>query len=224
MAGDLEEDAAALPPVQADLVQQVGLIAILSSHIAPSSQQLNPGEHAQFMGPAVMCSFERRRDRIREAMQAFQRFPGDTGSSEVQGELSAVSGGVFIVKGPHVIADQGSFGQRSGHLDGEDPAHGGAHEGAPQGLFLSQVSGPPRDTNCLSWRARHTGGHVLCGGPKRLRACMTGSVRVPRSGLRGMLSQRRKLLQYLRRTDFDAYAGMLSKLGLKDTYAKQVAP
>ena len=47
---------------------------------------------------------------------------------------------------------------------------------------------------------------------------------MPRSGLRGMLSQRRKLLQYLRRTDFDAYAGMLSKLGLKDTYAKQARP
>ena len=47
---------------------------------------------------------------------------------------------------------------------------------------------------------------------------------LPHSGLRGMLSQRRKLLQYLRRTDFDAYAGMLSKLGLKDTYAKQARP
>ena len=41
------------------------------------------------------------------------------------------------------------------------------------------------------------------------------------SGLRGMLAQRRKLLQYLRRADFDAYACMLSSLGLKDTYAKQ---
>ena len=36
-----------------------------------------------------------------------------------------------------------------------------------------------------------------------------------------MLAQRRKLLQYLRRADFDAYARMLSRLGLKDTYAKQ---
>ena len=37
-----------------------------------------------------------------------------------------------------------------------------------------------------------------------------------------MLAQRRKLLQYLRRADFDAYAKMLSALGLKDRYMKQV--
>lgn len=40
----------------------------------------------------------------------------------------------------------------------------------------------------------------------------------------GMLAQRRKLLQYLRRSDFDAYAKMLSSLGLKDTYKKLVCP
>lgn len=39
-----------------------------------------------------------------------------------------------------------------------------------------------------------------------------------------MLAQRRKLLQYLRRADFDAYAKMLSALGLKDRYMKQVIP
>lgn len=38
-----------------------------------------------------------------------------------------------------------------------------------------------------------------------------------------MLAQRRKLLQYLRRADFDAYAKMLSALGLKDRYMKQVS-
>jgi hypothetical protein len=43
------------------------------------------------------------------------------------------------------------------------------------------------------------------------------------SGLRTMLAQRRKLLQYLRRSDFDAYAKMLSRLGLKDTYKKLVS-
>ena len=48
-----------------------------------------------------------------------------------------------------------------------------------------------------------------------------GPARHGGSGLRGMLAQRRKLLQYLRRADFDAYARMLSSLGLKDTYAKQ---
>ncbi|CAK0786866.1 hypothetical protein CVIRNUC_010080 [Coccomyxa viridis] len=42
-----------------------------------------------------------------------------------------------------------------------------------------------------------------------------------RRGLEHMLAQRRKLLQYLRRSDFGAYAKMLSALGLKDRYMKQ---
>lgn len=37
-----------------------------------------------------------------------------------------------------------------------------------------------------------------------------------------MLARRRSLLQYLRRTRFDAYAMLIARLGLKDTYAKQV--
>jgi hypothetical protein len=37
-----------------------------------------------------------------------------------------------------------------------------------------------------------------------------------------MLNQRRKLLAYLRRDNFPRYAFVLHKLGLKDTYAKQV--
>lgn len=42
-----------------------------------------------------------------------------------------------------------------------------------------------------------------------------------RRGLEGMLSQRRKLLQYLRLSDFDAYTVLLVRLGLKDNYGKQ---
>lgn len=43
-----------------------------------------------------------------------------------------------------------------------------------------------------------------------------------RRGLQAMLTQRRCLLQYLRRTRFDAYAALISKLGLKDApYAPQ---
>eukprot|EP00878_Enallax_costatus_P038549 GHUV01043865.1.p2 GENE.GHUV01043865.1~~GHUV01043865.1.p2 ORF type:complete len:134 (-),score=19.38 GHUV01043865.1:223-624(-) len=38
-----------------------------------------------------------------------------------------------------------------------------------------------------------------------------------------MLNQRRKLLGYLRRSNFPRYAFVLHKLGLKDTYAKQVS-
>ena len=37
-----------------------------------------------------------------------------------------------------------------------------------------------------------------------------------------MLHQRRKLLQYLRRTRFDSYAVLISRLGLKDSYGPQV--
>lgn len=42
-------------------------------------------------------------------------------------------------------------------------------------------------------------------------------------GLQGYLNQRRKLLSYLRRDKFDRYAFVIHKLGLKDTYAKQVS-
>ena len=42
-----------------------------------------------------------------------------------------------------------------------------------------------------------------------------------RRGLQAMLAQRRSLLQYLRRTKFDTYAVLISKLGLKDSYAPQ---
>ena len=37
-----------------------------------------------------------------------------------------------------------------------------------------------------------------------------------RLGLMGMLSHRKKLLQYLRRSDGDRYAKLLSDMGLKD--------
>ena len=38
-----------------------------------------------------------------------------------------------------------------------------------------------------------------------------------------MLNQRRKLLQYFRRKDFEAYSVLLVRLGLKDSFAKQVS-
>lgn len=37
-----------------------------------------------------------------------------------------------------------------------------------------------------------------------------------------MLHQRRTLLQYLRRTSFDKYAVLISRIGLKDSYGPQV--
>lgn len=41
-------------------------------------------------------------------------------------------------------------------------------------------------------------------------------------GLQAMLTQRRKLLTFLRRSKFDVYAALISRLGLKDTYSPQV--
>ena len=40
-------------------------------------------------------------------------------------------------------------------------------------------------------------------------------------GLEAMLTTRRQLLLYLRRTKFDTYAALISRLGLKDNYAAQ---
>ena len=42
-----------------------------------------------------------------------------------------------------------------------------------------------------------------------------------RRGLRAMLHGRRQLLQYLRRTQFDRYAMVISRLGLKDSFGPQ---
>lgn len=42
-----------------------------------------------------------------------------------------------------------------------------------------------------------------------------------RRGLQGLLNRRRALLQYLRRTDFDSYAALITRLGLRDNYAPQ---
>jgi len=42
-----------------------------------------------------------------------------------------------------------------------------------------------------------------------------------RKGLQGLLNQRRALLSYLRRDNFERYCFALHKLGLKDNYAKQ---
>lgn len=41
-----------------------------------------------------------------------------------------------------------------------------------------------------------------------------------RRGLQALLNKRRSLLQYLRGSNFDAYAMTISKLGLRDNYAK----
>ena len=41
----------------------------------------------QFLGSEVMSSSEARQQRINEVVSTYQRYPGDTGSTEVQGML-----------------------------------------------------------------------------------------------------------------------------------------
>ena len=67
--------------------------------------------------------------------------------------------------------------------------------------------------SCL--RSPHT-------NPKPSLSCHRTPCRACRRGLQSYLNQRRKLLSYLRRDNFPRYAFVLHKLGLKDTYAKQV--
>ena len=53
-----------------------------------------------------MCSFEQRRERIRGAVRTFQRFPGDTGSSEVQGNRGCCRGRELAVTCGQVLMEQ----------------------------------------------------------------------------------------------------------------------
>ena len=55
-----------------------------------------------------------------------------------------------------------------------------------------------------------------------LLATFTDKFRRSCRGLEGMLNTRRKLLQYLRKKDFDRYSVLLVRLGLKDNFAIQV--
>jgi hypothetical protein len=64
--------------------------------------------------------------------------------------------------------------------------------------------------------------------PRPCCARLAGTAPPPRAapcprGLQAMLNQRRKLLSYLRRTDFEAFCYMIHRLGLRDNnYARQV--
>ncbi|KAL3152710.1 hypothetical protein ABBQ38_012301 [Trebouxia sp. C0009 RCD-2024] len=72
-----------------------------------------------------------------------------------------------------------------------------------------------------------------CGSSEVQVAALTGKIKAmadhmrvhrkdyhSRRGLEAMLNRRKSLLQYLRRKDFDAYAIVLSRLGLRDNYMK----
>ncbi|KAK9835461.1 hypothetical protein WJX74_000511 [Apatococcus lobatus] len=98
----------------------------------------------------LMSAGERRKLKLHQKMHEFQRFPGDTGSSEVQAAIL---------------------------------------------------------TEKIQSMLEHMQQHRKDFHSRR--------------GLEGMLTKRRKVLQYLRSQNFEAYSIVISKLGLKDSFAKQ---
>lgn len=104
----------------------------------------------QYLGEGVLSRAERYKTHMQQVAASYARFPGDTGSTEVQVAL--------LTERIYAMAD-----------------HMRTHR--------KDFSG--------------------------------------RRGLEAMLSRRRSLLQYLRRTKFDRYSVLLARLGLKDNYAKQ---
>jgi len=104
----------------------------------------------QYLSLETSSKSDYTRAALRTVIEEFQRFKGDTGSSEVQVALLTVK---------------------------------------------------------IATLAEHLGVHKKDHNSRR--------------GLRAMLARRRCLLQYLRRTSFDTYANLISRLGLKDSYGSQ---
>jgi small subunit ribosomal protein S15 len=104
----------------------------------------------KYLGLATASRKEEVKSEIQQAIRDFQRFEGDTGSSEVQVALL---------------------------------------------------------TTKIAALADHLKIHAKDHSSRR--------------GLRAMLNQRRKLLQYLRRTKFDNYAKLIARIGLKDSFGPQ---
>lgn len=69
----------------------------------------------------------------------------------------------------------------------------------------------PLPFSCMVWDCQNWG--WVCHSKLHL----------PYRGLEGMLNRRRKLMQYYRRKDFEAYSVLLVRLGLSDRFAKQVS-
>jgi ribosomal protein S15P/S13E len=80
-----------------------------------------------------MGSHDQRQERIKAAMGRFQRFPGDTGSSEVQGEMLCpkisplTCDACSFTKGyagEKALLKHNLLCLRSRHSDGENLCHG----------------------------------------------------------------------------------------------------
>ncbi|KAI7846253.1 hypothetical protein COHA_000233 [Chlorella ohadii] len=110
----------------------------------------------KFLSAELLCRTDRNKLARQEVVRQYERFPGDTGSTEVQVALL---------------------------------------------------------TRKIEELAQHMRQHRKDYSSRRHVASLWG--------LEAMLHQRRKLLQYLRRTSFDQYAVLISRIGLKDSYGPQ---
>lgn len=106
----------------------------------------------------------------------------------------AVPQGVSCLAVLYMIKVSGALMQYDRSRPGRQPTH----------LHHSPTQTPthPPDRPC-----------TICAPPTRPITCR---------GLQGILNQRRKLLAYLRRSNFTRYCFVIHQLGLKDVYAKQV--
>ncbi|KAK9792739.1 hypothetical protein WJX73_002703 [Symbiochloris irregularis] len=116
---------------------------------AVAQARMQPDLVEQVMGERTLSQAEKVKQRLRDIAHEYQRFEGDTGSSEVQAASLTAK---------------------------------------------------------IAFMANHMDQHRKDYHSRR--------------GLEAMLIRRRKLLQYLRRTDFDRYSALIVKLGLRDNYAK----
>jgi hypothetical protein len=128
------------------------------------------------------------------------------------------------------------------HHHRADTGHDGPLQGPQEGLPLDAVglfrgrgaTGQQRRAWGASRRSGRPWRHCTCGHPRLDRRHSSQAVppttrppthapAPPHSGLQALLNQRRALLSYLRRSDFDAFCAVLHRLGLRDNnYARQV--
>lgn len=163
---------------------------------------------------------EQHRLQLREVIKEFQRFPGDVGSSEVQGEGkrsmtwrcgTSVLCFEALLTFSGIVEPHGCYTRQvfcclhtSVYLNPPQPHH------RRQPWAYSTTTIPYHTVARLTRKIHDLAEHLK----------MHRKDHSSRRGLQGLLSQRRSLLQYLRRSNFDTYAMTISKLGLKDNYAQ----
>lgn len=194
----------------------------------------------QFLSAECMSAKESRNLKLHERIREFQRFDGDTGSSEVQGIdicftcadwICLISFGLqqtqlcFLAYAVAVLTEK--ISQLSEHMKVHRKDFGSRrsvfHTKQARAFVLNlqvekctiAVYLPVHCSFCSFIACMLTIFDVVERSPIVV-------VHVACRGLEAMLSQRRVLLQYMRQRNFDMYAIVLNRLGLKDNYAKKV--